>query len=60
MKIDTLFTSEQIAGAVRKMAVQLVERFGDDRPVKVLSLLNGALLHKLLKQILLMRSCVPM
>lgn len=43
MKIDTLFTSEQIAGAVRKMAEQLAERFGDDRPVKVLSLLNGAL-----------------
>lgn len=43
MKIEPLFTSGQIAAAVSRMAEQLVERFGGERPVKVLSLLNGAL-----------------
>ncbi len=43
MKIELLFSAGQIDAALRKLAVQLVEHFGDDRPVKVLSLLNGAL-----------------
>ena len=43
MKIETLFTAEQIDAALRRMAAELVARFGDDRPVKVISLLNGAL-----------------
>ena len=43
MKIEPLFTAEQMDAAVRDMAAKLIERFGDERPVKVLSLLNGAL-----------------
>ncbi|MBR5195240.1 MAG: hypothetical protein IKW48_03770 [Akkermansia sp.] len=43
MKIEPLFTAEQMDAALRDMAAKLIERFGDERPVKVLSLLNGAL-----------------
>ena len=43
MKMETLFTAEQIDAALQRMAAELVARFGDDRPVKVISLLNGAL-----------------
>ncbi len=43
MKIEILFTAEQVDAALRRMAAELLARFGDDRPVKVLSLLNGAL-----------------
>lgn len=43
MKIEPLFTAGQIDAAVRRMAAQLAGRFGSERPVKVLVLLNGAM-----------------
>lgn len=43
MEIETLFSSEQIAEANRRMAAALEARYGSERPVKVLVLMNGAM-----------------
>ncbi len=43
MCIEPLFTAGQIAGAVQRLAQELVAYYGSERPVKVLVLLNGAL-----------------
>lgn len=43
MTISPVFSAEQINEALRCMALQLEARFGNERPVKVLALLNGAL-----------------
>ncbi len=43
MEIENLFSADQIAEANRRMAAALEERFGCERPVKVLVLMNGAM-----------------
>ena len=43
MTIEPLFSAEEIAAAVQRMAAQLEARFGAERPVKVLTLLNGTM-----------------
>ena len=43
MTIEPLFSAEEIAAAVQRLAAQLEARFGAERPVKVLTLLNGTM-----------------
>ena len=43
MEIETLFSAEQIAEANRRIAAELEARFGSERPVKVLVLMNGSM-----------------
>lgn len=43
MTIEPLFSAAQIAAAVQRMAVELEAHYGNERPVKVLALMNGAL-----------------
>lgn len=43
MKIKPLFSEEEIREALRRMAGQILTHYGDDEPVMVLALMNGAL-----------------
>ncbi len=43
MKLHTLYTEEQVAAAVRRVATDIERHFGDSEQVIALCLLNGAL-----------------
>lgn len=43
MKIKPLFSEEEIREALRRMAGQILTHYGDNEPVMVLALMNGAL-----------------